>query len=147
MVVLFAPQHTRESLTLHIAKIVSHGHWAYSPVEVISFGQSLVHNVIEQLFIKVAVVGLLGNPETDDGALSGRDTIALVECIPGGTLGSCLVGVDSLLIAFADVLVEGVLDVLGLVLGAPEILVVGVVFREDELGVDILCAATVVGRG
>jgi len=54
--------------------------------------------------------------------------------------------VASSLITLYDTLVEGILDVGRLVLGAPKLLEVGVVVGEEELGLNVLVLSTAVGR-
>jgi hypothetical protein len=56
VVVLLAPHHSRESLTLDISKIIGHWKRADSEVELVGFGAALLHDIIEQFFVKEAVV-------------------------------------------------------------------------------------------
>lgn len=145
---LFTPHHTGKSLTLDVAEIVVHRHGADAVVKLIGFLKSLVHDVVEKLFIDVALGHLLGDAETDNGTLTRWYTLALVECIPGCTLGSGLGRVDSVLLLVDNVSVESVLGVFRLVLLvlAPDGLEVGVVVGEEELRVNIFSETTNVGR-
>ena len=146
VVVLLAPHHASQCLALNVAQVVGHRHGVDLPVELVGLGETLVHDIIKLFLVKVTLDLLLGDAETHNGAATGRNTITLVEGVPGTALGAGLLRVASSLITLYDTLVEGILDVGRLVLGAPKLLEVGVVVGEEELGLNVLVLSTAVGR-
>ena len=56
VIMLLCPHHTRESLSLNVAQIVSHGKGAESVVELVRLLLAALNNIIEVFFVEVAVV-------------------------------------------------------------------------------------------
>src|SRR3954447_4779230 len=87
VVVLLAPHHSGESLTLDVAEIFAHGKRVDTVVEVIGLGTTLLDHIVQNFFVDKLFL-LAGNPETDDGTLTRRNSLTFVEGIPRGKLGT-----------------------------------------------------------
>lgn len=74
-IMLFAPHHARERLSLNVTQVIRHGERADSVVEVVGFISSALNNVVEVLFIEVRL-SLLGEAEPNDWIIISSQIIA-----------------------------------------------------------------------
>jgi len=109
MIVLFAPHHPTQRLTLDIAKIVSHWERADAPVEFISLCSSLFNNIIKELFVKVALV-LFGQAKPYNRTFAGWYSLTFIESVPSSALTPSTMWVDRATFPVNDVTVECVFD-------------------------------------
>lgn len=68
LVVLLAPHHTRECLTLDVTEVVGHRQGADTVIEVISLLSSSLHDIVKHFFVEIRFL-LLRKPETDNYSL------------------------------------------------------------------------------
>lgn len=136
MVVLLLPHHRRESLPLDVSEVVSHGHWADAPKELIRFTSSLFNDFIKQLLVQIALV-LLRESKSYDSTFAWWNTIFLVEGIPGSTLSTFTMWVDCTLFSNNDKPVKGIFDIWLRVLRSIKGIVVGVILSENDFRLSI----------
>ena len=109
VIVLFAPHHPTQRLSLDISKVVSHRKRTDAPEKFVGLGPSLFDNVIEKLFVEIALV-LLGQAKSYNHTFTGRHTVPFVESVPRRTLSSPAMGIDSTSFTIDYVTVKGVFD-------------------------------------
>lgn len=109
MIVLLAPHHPAQGLSLDVSKIIGHGKRADAPEILVSFGPSLFKDIIEKLFIEVALV-FLRQAKANNCTFTWWHTVAFVKSVPCGTLGASTVGIDGAKLAVDNMTVERILD-------------------------------------
>ena len=111
---LLAPEHAGEGLTHHAGGVFAHGRRRDRLVELVGFTQPVSKELIEQLAkrFSLLVQGTAGEPQAKHAGLTGADRHLVVR----RDLGALSVGIDRVLPAVYDALVDAVLDVGALVL-------------------------------
>ena len=118
--------------------------YAFFAVILAHLGAALFHYFVEELFVQVSFVSA-GESETYNGTFAGRNALVLIECIPSCSFGSEPLGVYSLYLLVDNPAMDTVIDVLALVLSAPDLLVVGLILGEQELRLHVLAAGANTG--
>lgn len=149
VVKLFSPKQAGKGLALDAPQVVGDGGRRDVPVELVGLVLTLVHDSVKLFFIKhFKVVRLFVCVfESDGDKVSRRDSVALVESVPGRSLCTVVFGVDGFGVIFDNVLVKGILDVIRIVFDVVELFFVCLVVCKQQLGEDVAAAVFIVLLG
>ena len=127
VVVLLAPEHARQRLAVHAPFVLAQRRRRNPVVELVGVGDPAVEDLLET----AKGIGGPGRRETEADGLASAG--GHVERIVGRRLGPGLAGVDRLVAARDDVLVERILDVRRSIGLAPETAGIALVLGEEQL--------------